>query len=50
MVSTRASEVGFSNGRLATEEKSYEITAILNLLEVIDLEDIVVTIDVMGSG
>jgi len=48
VVSAWASEAGFSLGQLATDEKSNEITAIPDLLDSIDLEDAVVTIDAMG--
>ncbi|QDU90493.1 Transposase DDE domain protein [Pirellulimonas nuda] len=48
VVSAWASEAGFSLGQLATDEKSNEITAIPELLDAIDLEDAVVTIDAMG--
>jgi len=48
VVSAWASEAGLSLGQLATDEKSNEITAIPELLDAIDLEDAVVTIDAMG--
>jgi predicted transposase YbfD/YdcC len=48
MVSAWASEHGISLGQIATEEKSNEITAIPNLLDQIDVEGAVVTIDAMG--
>lgn len=48
VVSAWASEQGLSLGQLATDEKSNEITAIPDLLDAIDLENAVVTIDAMG--
>jgi len=48
MVSAWASEQGLSLGQIATEEKSNEITAIPVLLDRIDIEGAVVTIDAMG--
>lgn len=48
VVSAWASDAGFSLGQLATEEKSNEITAIPELLDAVDLENAVVTIDAMG--
>jgi len=48
IVSAWASETGFALGQLATEEKSNEITAIPELLEQIDVQGAVVTIDAMG--
>ncbi len=48
VVSAWASETGISLGQLATDEKSNEITAIPELLDAIDLDDAVVTIDAMG--
>ncbi len=48
MVSAWASEHGISLGQIATEEKSNEITAIPHLLDQIDVEGAVVTIDAMG--
>jgi predicted transposase YbfD/YdcC len=49
IVSAWASDFGISLGQVATEEKSHEITAIPQLLEVIDVEDAIVTIDAAGS-
>ena len=43
-----AVDLGISLGQLATEEKSNEITAISQLLEQIDVEKAVVTIDAAG--
>lgn len=48
IVSAWASDFGISLGQVATEEKSNEITAIPQLLEVIDVEDATVTIDAAG--
>jgi predicted transposase YbfD/YdcC len=48
IVSAWASDYGISLGQVATEEKSNEITAIPQLLDVIDVEDAIVTIDAAG--
>ena len=48
IVSAWASNCGISLGQVATEEKSNEITAIPELLEMIDFEDAIVTIDAAG--
>ena len=48
MVSAWASEIGVCFGQVKTEEKSNEITAIPELLELLDLKGIIVTIDAMG--
>jgi predicted transposase YbfD/YdcC len=48
LVSAWASEQGIALGQIATEEKSNEITAIPELIERIDIEGAVVTIDAMG--
>jgi len=48
LVSAWAVECGVSLGQLATEEKSNEITAIPQLLEQIELQGSVVTIDAAG--
>ena len=48
LVSAFVSEVGISLGQLKTEDKSNEITAIPELLSVLDLEGAIVTIDAMG--
>ena len=48
MVSAWASEQGLALGQIATEEKSNEITAIPQLLDKIDVQGAVVTIDTMG--
>jgi predicted transposase YbfD/YdcC len=48
IVSAWASDHGISLGQVATEEKSNEITAIPQLLNVIDVEDAIVTIDAAG--
>ena len=49
IVSAWSSEQGISLGQLATEEKSNEITAIPELLDVIEMEGAVITIDAMGT-
>jgi predicted transposase YbfD/YdcC len=49
IVSAWSSEQGLSLGQLATEAKSNEITAIPELLDSIDIEGAVVTIDAMGT-
>ena len=48
MVSAWASRLGVCFGQVKTEEKSNEITAIPELLELLDLKGIIVTIDAMG--
>ena len=48
LVSAWASEHGLALGQVATEEKSNEITAIPELIEKIDVQGAVVTIDAMG--
>lgn len=48
VVSAWASDVGISLGQFATEEKSNEITAIPQLLELIDVKEAIITIDAMG--
>lgn len=48
MVSAWASDCGIALGQVATDEKSNEITAIPELLKIIDVEDTVVTIDAAG--
>jgi predicted transposase YbfD/YdcC len=48
MVSAWASEQGIALGQIATEEKSNEITAIPDLIDQIDIQGAVVTIDAMG--
>ena len=48
IVSAWASDHGISLGQVATDEKSNEITAIPQLLDLIDVEDAVVTIDAAG--
>ena len=48
IVSAWASDQGISLGQVATEEKSNEITAIPQLLNIIDVEDAIVTIDAAG--
>ena len=48
VVSAWASEQGIALGQIATEEKSNEITAIPELIDQIDVQGAVVTIDAMG--
>jgi predicted transposase YbfD/YdcC len=48
IVSAWASNHGITLGQVATEEKSNEIAAIPELLEIIDVEDAIVTIDAAG--
>jgi predicted transposase YbfD/YdcC len=48
IVSAWASDFGLTLGQVATEEKSNEITAIPQLLERIDVQDAIVTIDAAG--
>ncbi len=49
MVSAWSHENQIVLGQVKTSEKSNEITAIPNLLKVLDIEDCVVTIDAMGA-
>lgn len=48
MVSAWASENGLTLGQVKTEEKSNEITAIPELLELLEIKGCIVTIDAMG--
>jgi predicted transposase YbfD/YdcC len=48
IVSAWASDRGITLGQVATDEKSNEITAIPELLDIIDVEDAIVTIDAAG--
>ena len=48
MVSAWASILGVCFGQIKTEEKSNEITAIPELLELLDLKGVIVTVDAMG--
>ena len=48
LVSAFVSELGIALGQLKTEEKSNEITAIPELLDLLDITVAVVTIDAMG--
>lgn len=48
IVSAWASDCGITLGQVATDEKSNEITAIPQLLELIDVEGAIVTIDAAG--
>lgn len=49
MVSAYCTENGMVLGQVATEEKSNEITAIPRLLDVLNVEDAIITIDAMGA-
>ncbi|MBR1912532.1 MAG: ISAs1 family transposase, partial [Treponema sp.] len=48
VVSAFASSMGICFGQVKTEEKSNEITAIPELLELLELKGLIVTIDAMG--
>lgn len=48
LVSVWASEQGLTLGQVATSEKSNEITAIPQVLEIVDVRGAIVTIDAMG--
>jgi predicted transposase YbfD/YdcC len=48
-VSVWASEFGLSLGQVACAEKSNEITAIPELLKLVDIEGTIITIDAMGT-
>jgi predicted transposase YbfD/YdcC len=48
-VSVWASEMGLSLGQVATEEKSNEITAIPEVLRLVDIRGAIITIDAMGT-
>jgi len=48
-VSVWASEFGLSLGQVATQEKSNEITAIPELLRLVDIRGAIITIDAMGT-
>lgn len=48
-VSVWASEYGLSLGQVACEEKSNEITAIPELLRLVDIQGTIITIDAMGT-
>lgn len=48
-VSIWASEFGLSLGQVATDEKSNEITAIPELLKLVDIRGAIITIDAMGT-
>ncbi len=48
LVSAWASENNMVLGQVKTEEKSNEITAIPKLLEILELQDTIITIDAMG--
>jgi predicted transposase YbfD/YdcC len=48
-VSVWASEFGLSLGQVATDDKSNEITAIPELLRLVDIDGAIITIDAMGT-
>ena len=48
-VSLWASEYGLSMGQVSTDEKSNEITAIPELLRLVDIRGAIITIDAMGT-
>jgi predicted transposase YbfD/YdcC len=48
-VSLWAAEYGLTLGQVATEEKSNEITAIPELLKLVDIKGTIITIDAMGT-
>ncbi len=48
-MSVWASEFGLSLGQVATAEKSNEITAIPQLLSLVDIRGAIITIDAMGT-
>jgi predicted transposase YbfD/YdcC len=48
-VSVWASEFGLTLGQVATDEKSNEITAIPELLKLVDISGAIITIDAMGT-
>lgn len=48
LLSAFASEIGITLGQLKVEEKTNEITAIPELLQILDLANAIVTIDAMG--
>ena len=48
-VSVWASEFGLSLGQVACAEKSNEITAIPELLRLVDIKGAIITIDAMGT-
>ena len=48
-VSVWAGEYGLSLGQMACAEKSNEITAIPELLRLVDIKGAIVTIDAMGT-
>ena len=48
-VSVWASEYGLSLGQVACDEKSNEITAIPELLQLVDIQGAIITIDAMGT-
>lgn len=48
MINVWANQSGLSLGQIKIEEKSNEITAILMLLEILELKGCIITIDAMG--
>lgn len=49
LVSVWASEYGLSLGQMACDEKSNELTAIPELLKLVDIQGAIITIDAMGT-
>ena len=49
LVSVWATEFGLSLGQVATDQKSNEITAIPELLKLVDIRGAIITIDAMGT-
>jgi len=49
LVSVWASEFGLSLGQVATDQKSNEITAIPELLKLVDIRGAIITIDALGT-
>lgn len=49
IVSAYLADIGISIGQVKVEDKSNEITAIPELLELLDIEDCIITIDAIGT-
>ena len=49
IVSAFSQELGLSIGQVKVDDKSNEITAITDLLDLIDIEDCIITIDAIGT-
>lgn len=49
MVSAWANNAGLTLGQVKVDDKSNEITAILELLELLEIQGCIVTIDAMGT-